>query len=76
MVGYIKNQELWPSAAAHKTNDKVLVDNVYRMLVTRANNHPVESGWSKEEPVAFGSLVVERIIKAPLFGHGFEDLVC
>ena len=39
------------------SQDHYLVENIYRMLVTRANHQSYEEGWTKENPVNLGLLV-------------------
>lgn len=74
MIGFIKGEGL-DLLKGYKSEDRKVIENVYRMLVTRANNEVYEVGWAKEEPILFGDLVVERIIKAPLLSHSFNHLI-
>ena len=62
MLGHIKGGESGlycgeGEAVLRDSQDHNLVDNIYRMLVTRANHQPFEEGWGKENPVNLGLLV-------------------
>lgn len=57
MIGHIKTSEM-TLVNNYQSQDKNLINNIYRMLVTRAHNEPIELGWSKEVPISFGNLVI------------------
>lgn len=46
MVGFLKT-ESFPQISGWESQDRILIDNLYRMLVTRANNEKYEVGWAK-----------------------------
>lgn len=75
MIGFLKTEEL-KLIQEGSSQDRNLINNIYRMLVTRANNEAFEVGWAKEEPVKLGTLAMERLIKAPLLGHSLHKLLC
>ena len=55
MLGYIKGEKKLFS-------DDILTNNLYRMLIARANNEEYEKEWEKEEHLNLGYLVTERVI--------------
>lgn len=79
MLGHIKSGEsglFLPGKDSLKdSQDHNLVENLYRMLVTRANQQSYEEGWSKEHGLNLGLLAAERLMAAPLLGHSVTNLI-
>lgn len=45
MIGFVKTEE--SGVVRTDSQDRNLINNIYRMLVTRANNEPFDQGWGK-----------------------------
>ena len=62
ILGHIKSEKKLFS-------DEILTNNLYRMMIARANNEDYEKEWKKEEILNFGYFVTERVI------HSCVDIV-